>query len=282
MTVLDSLEGGPQLALKAFGDALTKELGDFVGPQEQKSRLTGTLEELADGEVALKDEVAAVLNLTDGVEPIEVHGQSFPLGEFRSEQVRPVVEPFADQLWGEALGSGLKGLGIGSGKKGVVVLTEVNPNTVKLGLNEIMAIEPIGGVKGKEGGHPHHYSSEPLVSDIEVIVGKASSVFAQDPVTGVSRGKFRLTGAKGGTVFHALKDEVEAVAVVSLHTAQERSDKLFLTNSFFSPLHGDSVVSGEGLYPLLVVLSPLSQDLFGDGRLSHDLAEEVHDVLRAR
>src|SRR5262249_391220 len=98
MTVLDSLQGDPQLALKMLGDALTKELGDFVGRQEQNSQLAGALEELSDGKVTLKDEVAAVLNLTDGVKAIEVHGQSFPLGEFRSKQVCPVVEPLADPL----------------------------------------------------------------------------------------------------------------------------------------------------------------------------------------
>src|SRR5262245_57300262 len=63
MTVLDSLQGRVDFALKLFANALTEELRDFVSGQKQKPQLAGALKEVSDGEVALKDEVAAVLDL---------------------------------------------------------------------------------------------------------------------------------------------------------------------------------------------------------------------------
>src|ERR671923_1360823 len=59
MPVLDPLKGSAQLALKLLGDALTKELGDFVSRQKPKAHIAGALKEFSDGEVALEDEVAA-------------------------------------------------------------------------------------------------------------------------------------------------------------------------------------------------------------------------------
>src|SRR4029453_8905142 len=73
MTMLDSLQGRVHFALKPFFDALTKELGDFVSGQKQKPQLAGALKEVSDREVVLEDKVAAVLNLTDGVEAMKVH-----------------------------------------------------------------------------------------------------------------------------------------------------------------------------------------------------------------
>jgi hypothetical protein len=112
MTVLDSLQGSVQLALELFADALTEELRDFVSGQEQKPQLTGALEKVSDREVALKDEVTAVLDLADGVKAMKVHRFSFSLREFRSQEKGPVVEPLADERWAKPIGSGLKGLGV--------------------------------------------------------------------------------------------------------------------------------------------------------------------------
>ena len=54
MTVLDSLQGSVHLALELFADALTEELRDFVSGQKQKPQLAGALEEVSNGEVALR------------------------------------------------------------------------------------------------------------------------------------------------------------------------------------------------------------------------------------
>src|SRR5262247_1063943 len=94
-----------------------------------------------------------------------------------------------------------------------------------------MAIKPIGGVKGQKGGYPHHHRSQQLVSDIEVVVGKADSFLAHNSVVGVCSWKLGLVGAKASTVFHALEDEIDTVKLFLLHAVQERLDKLFLAHS---------------------------------------------------
>ena len=53
------------------------------------------------GEVALEDEIAAVLDLVDGVEPVQIHRAPLPFGELRAQQQRPVVQALADHLTGE-------------------------------------------------------------------------------------------------------------------------------------------------------------------------------------
>jgi len=49
-----------------------KEFRDAVGSQAPKADLAAALENLVDREVALEDEVAAILDLPDGVEARQV------------------------------------------------------------------------------------------------------------------------------------------------------------------------------------------------------------------
>ena len=282
MTVLDSLQGSVQLALELFGDALTEELRDFVSRQQQKPQLAGALKEVSNGEVALKDEVAAVLDLADGVEAREVHGFSLMLGEFRSKQERPIVEPLSNQSWAEPIGSGLEGLGVGSSHKGVVLFAELGSLAFQFYRDEVMAVEPIGGVKGQEGSHSEHQGSQSGVANIEVVVSEAAAAFAQDLVIRISGSELGLTGAQRGSLLHALENKVDTVALGSFHAAQEGFDKLFLAHPLLSPLHGNVLVSGKAFHPALVVVRPLSQHLFGNQRDTHNLVKEVNHVLRTR
>jgi hypothetical protein len=119
--LLDSLQGRVHFAFKLLANVLTEELRDFVSGQKQKPQLAGALKEVSDGEVALKDEVAAVLNLADGVEARKVHRLSLPLREFGSQKKTPIVEPLVDQIWAQPIRSRLQCLGVGNGKKSVVV-----------------------------------------------------------------------------------------------------------------------------------------------------------------
>src|SRR5262249_2596886 len=114
MTMLDSLQGRMELALELFADALAEELRDFVSRQKQKPQLAGALKEVSDGEVALKDEVAAVLNLADRIKARKVHRLPLPLREFRPQKKTPVVEPLADQIWAQPIRSRLQCLGVGN------------------------------------------------------------------------------------------------------------------------------------------------------------------------
>ena len=264
MTVLDSLQGRMQLALELFADALTEELRDLVSGQKQKPQLAGALEEVSNGKVALKDEVAAVFDLADGVEAMKVHRLSLPLREFWSQHKRPVVEPLADELWAEPIGSALKSFGVGNGKKSVVVFAKLDSATVQFYLDEVMAVEPIGGVKGQERSHSQHQGSQSWVADIKVVVGEAAAAFAQDLVIRISGGELGLSRAQGGSLLHALEDEVDPIALGSFHAAQQRLDKLFLFNPLLCPLHGNVMISGKPFHPALVVMRPLSQHLFGN------------------
>lgn len=282
MTVLDSLQGRMQLALELFSDALTEELRDFVSAQQQKPQLTGALEEVSDREMALKDEVAAVFDLANRVEARKVHCLSLPLREFGSQHKGPVVEPLADELWAKPIGSRLKSLGIGNRKKSIVVFAKLDCAPFQFYLDEVMAVEPIGGVKGQEGSHSQHQGSQSGVADIKVVVGEAAAAFAQDLVIRISGGELGLSRAQGGSLLHALEDKVNPIALGSFHAAQQRLDKLFLFNPLLSPLDGNVMVSGKPFHPALVVVRPLSQHLFGNQRDTHDLVKEVNHVLRTR
>ena len=129
MTMLDSLQGRVHFALKLLANALTEELRDFVSGQKQKPQLAGALKEVSDGEVALKDKVAAVLNLADRIEAMKVHRLSLVRREFRPQKKTPIVEPLADQIWAQPIRSRLQCLGVGNGKKSVVVFAELDSAT---------------------------------------------------------------------------------------------------------------------------------------------------------
>lgn len=282
MTMLDSLQGRMYFALKLFADALTEELRDFVSRQQQQSQFAGALKEVSDREVALKDEVTAVLDLADGVKAMKVHRLSLSLREFGSQKESPVVEPLADELRAKSIGGGLQSLRVGNAKKSVVVFAELDSATFELYLDEVMTVEPISGVKGQEGSHSDDQGSQSRVADIKVVVGKAAAAFAQDLVIRIGAGELGLSRAQGGSLLHALEDEVDPIALGSFHAAQQRLDKLFLFNALLSPLHGDVMVSGKAFYPALVVVSPLHQNLFGNKGNAHYLVKEVNHVLWTR
>ena len=104
-----------------------------------------------DGEVSLKDEVAAVLDLGNGVEPGEIHRAAFAAGELRTQDERPVVEPRPDDLWAQPVGGGLEHLDIVHGQEGVVMFAEADVMAVEFALDEGMPVEVVGGLERKEG-----------------------------------------------------------------------------------------------------------------------------------
>ena len=68
MAVLDLLQRRVELALEFLGQAGAEDLGDLVSGHPPQTHLAGTLEDFVDREVPLEDEIAAILNLLDGVE----------------------------------------------------------------------------------------------------------------------------------------------------------------------------------------------------------------------
>src|SRR5207302_11392479 len=68
MAVLDAIDDGGQLAAPVAVQAHSDDLDDLVGGQPPQAELAAAFEQLVDGKVALEDEVAAILDLGDGVE----------------------------------------------------------------------------------------------------------------------------------------------------------------------------------------------------------------------
>src|ERR1700730_13377942 len=68
MAVLDAIDDGGQLAAHLAVQAHAEDLDDLVGGQPPQAELAAAFEQLVDGEVALEDEVAAILDLGDRIE----------------------------------------------------------------------------------------------------------------------------------------------------------------------------------------------------------------------
>src|SRR5438874_9954916 len=159
MAVLDLLQGGVELAWQAAGEAGAKDFRDLLGGETPEPQLTTAFEEAMDGEVALEDEIATVLDLADGVEATQVHGDPLPPGELRTQHQGPVFKALPDYFRSEAFRGGLQGLGIGHGQKGVITLSERDASPVQFVFNEAVAIQTVGGLKRKEAGDPHDHRS---------------------------------------------------------------------------------------------------------------------------
>src|SRR5215469_8115635 len=86
MTMLDLVDHGGEFTAQALMQAGTEDLADPVGRQPPETDLA----------VAFEDEVAAVLNLSDGVESRQVHLGAFLFGKLRPQNEGPVVELLAD------------------------------------------------------------------------------------------------------------------------------------------------------------------------------------------
>src|SRR5215469_809206 len=107
MTMLDLVDDGGEFTAQALMQAGTEDLADPVGRQPPETDLAAALEDLVNGEVAFEDEVAAVLNLSDGVESRQVHLGAFLLGKLRPQDQGPVVELLADDGGAQAVSGGL-------------------------------------------------------------------------------------------------------------------------------------------------------------------------------
>src|SRR5689334_18948972 len=92
MTVFHLIDDGAQLAAQLLRQPHAEEFRDPVGRQPPEPDLAAALENLMDREVALEDEVAAVLDLSDGIKARQVHLLALPWGELGSQDQRPVVE----------------------------------------------------------------------------------------------------------------------------------------------------------------------------------------------
>ena len=143
--------------------------------QAPQPELAAPLKDFVDGEVPFEDEVAAVLDLGDGVEARQVHAAALLLGELRSQDERPVVELLADDLRAEPVGGGLQRRDIVDGQEGVVVFAKADLLSVQFLLHERVAVEPVRGLEREERGHAHDDRPEDFIADVEVVMGEAAA-----------------------------------------------------------------------------------------------------------
>ncbi len=197
------------------------------------------------GEVAFEDEIAAVLDLMSGVETVQIHSASLPLGELRPQQKRPVIQALADHLSGKAVGGALEGGGVVNGEEGIVVLSEADLGPVHFLFDEGVAVEIVGGLEREECRHAHHHRPQRFVPQVEIVVHETAALLGQDAVVGIIGGELGLGAAEAGSLLHGLEDEVDAVLARPLHAAQPGAHVLFLANSLLRPFHRRFVIAGE-------------------------------------
>src|SRR5207247_7268319 len=83
MAVLDPLDDGGELAAKFFVQTGAKDHADLIGGEPPQSQLTTAFEDLVDREVALENEIAAVLDLRKSVEARWMAVLAFTVVELR-------------------------------------------------------------------------------------------------------------------------------------------------------------------------------------------------------
>jgi len=107
VAMIDALEGGVELAVQPFGHARAEDFGDFLTGRAPEADFAGALEDFADREVSLEDEVAAVFDPGQEVRSAQVHGDALPPGELGAEHEGSVLQSIANDLRAEAIGGGL-------------------------------------------------------------------------------------------------------------------------------------------------------------------------------
>ncbi len=77
-----------------------------------------------------------------------------------------------------------------------------------------------------------------------------------------------------------LEKKIDAVAIAALHPLAVGPYIILFPDALFRPLDRDAMVSGKGLHPLLILLGPFGQNVFGEGVEAMHVAKEMDDVLR--
>ena len=85
MAMLDLIDDGGELAAHPAVQAGAEDRGNLVGGEPPQAEFAAALEQFVDGKVALENEVAAILDLGDGIEARQVELLALLGGEFRSQ-----------------------------------------------------------------------------------------------------------------------------------------------------------------------------------------------------
>ena len=144
MAVLDAINHGGKLSAVPAAET-GADIAAILRLWPPQAEFAAALEQLVDRKVALEDEVAAVLDLRDGIEAGEVDRLALP-GGISPQQEGPVVETLADDVRAQPVRGGLQGSDIVDREKRIVVLAEADLRTGEFLFDEAVAIEVIGGL----------------------------------------------------------------------------------------------------------------------------------------
>src|SRR5215471_9810339 len=282
MPVFDAVDHAGKLAAVAAGQTGAEDHRHLVGGKPPQAVFATALKQPVDREVAREDEVAAVLDLSDGIEARQVDRFALFGREFRPQDQGPIVEPFADDVRAQPVGGRLQRGNIVHRQEGIVVLAEADLRTGKFLFDEAVAVEVIGGLERKERGDAYHHRSEHFIADVEVIMSEAAALMREKAVVRVGGGIFRHGDAEGRSLLHALEDEVDAVAIGPRHAAKPGQHMVLLAHALLGPLNRKAMIAGIGLDPVLAVTGAPAQHLFVNRRDADHPAEEVHHLLGPR
>ena len=126
MAMLDLIDDGGELAAHPAAKAPAEDRGNLVCGQPPQAEFAAALEQFMDRKVSLENEVAAVLDLGDGVEARQVEPLAFLGGKLRPQHKGPIIEPLADDVWAQPVSGGLQCSHVINGQEGIVVLAEAD------------------------------------------------------------------------------------------------------------------------------------------------------------
>lgn len=139
----------------------------------------------------MKYDVVAIFDLTDGIDARQLDLLALLGREFRAEDESPVVEPAANDIGAQLIGGRLEDGHIVNRYKGVVVLAEADLGVSELMLDEVVAVEVVGGSEREERSHTHHDRAEHFVVDVKIVVGEATPLVCEDAVIAAARRRAR-------------------------------------------------------------------------------------------
>src|SRR5215470_8839023 len=258
MAMRDLIDDGVKLAPVLAVQAGAEDLGNLVGRQPPEAEFAASLEQLVNWKVAFEYDVVAVFDLSDGVDARQLDLLALLGGKFWTEDEGPVVEAFANDIGAQLIGGRLEGGDIVNRHKGIVILAEADLGVSELMLDEVVAVEVVGGSEREERSHTHDDWAEHFVVDVEIVVGEPTPLVGEDAVVGILGGIFRHGDAEGWADLHALENEVHAVGVLLEHSAEPGQDIVFFAHALLGPADRGSMVAGEGFHPALVTTGPLT------------------------
>src|SRR6267143_625179 len=137
---LPQTEGGEIAAVPA-AETGAEDRRYLVGGEPPQAEFATALEHLVDRKVALEDEVAAILDLSNGIEAGQVDLFALLGGEFRPQHQGPIVEPLANDVRAQPIGGGLQRGNIVHRQECIVVLSEADLRTGEFPFDEAVTVE---------------------------------------------------------------------------------------------------------------------------------------------